>query len=397
MEKLFQKHVKKINLTNLDFVRDIINNIHWKDRLIGIKGARGVGKTTLLLQYIKQNLSLNNESLYISLDDLYFTTNKLTDFVETFVNQGGKYLFIDEVHRYKNWAIELKNIYDDFPELKIVFTGSSILDIVNAKADLSRRAIVYNMQGLSFREYLMITKNIDFKKIPLNQILKNHIEISNSIISKINPLPEFKKYLKKGYYPFFTEYLETYYSRIEQIIEIVIGFDISAIKSISIEGINKLKQLLYIVSTSVPFKPNLSKISERTGISRNSLAYYLNYLKEAHLLHLLHRTTKGISLLQKPEKIYFENSNLIYALSQKNPEIGNVRETFFINQLSEKHKVNYSEKSDFLINNKFTFEIGGKNKTTKQIKGIPNSYIVADDIKIGFNNKIPLWLFGFLY
>lgn len=397
MEKLFQKHTKKVNTVNLKFVRETINKIQWKDRLIGIKGARGVGKTTLLLQYIKKNFKNDLTNLYVSLDDLYFTENTLTGFAEDFINNGGKILFLDEVHRYKNWAQEIKNLYDDYPELKIVFTGSSILNIVEAKADLSRRAVFYNMQGLSFREYLNFVRNTNFQKLTLNDILENHIETAGSLTAKLNPLPDFKKYLQSGYYPFFIEYYETYHLRIEQIIDIILAYDIPSLKSVSIEGIENIKKLLFVISTSSPFKPNISKLSERIGISRNSLTIYLNYLKEAHLLHLLYKDSGGISLLQKPEKIYFENSNLIYALSQQNSEVGSIRETFFINQLSEKHSVRYSEKSDFFIDDKFTFEIGGKNKTTKQIQTVPNSFVVADDIEIGFKNKIPLWLFGFLY
>lgn len=397
MEKLFLKHRKKINLTDLKFVRKASEQIHWKDRLIGIKGARGVGKTTLILQYIKSNFDFGNDNLYVSLDDVYFSGNRLIDFTENFVKNGGKYLFLDEVHRYKNWAQELKNIYDDFPELNVVFTGSSILDIVKAKADLSRRAVIYKMQGLSFREYLLFSKNISFDAYSLEDILQNHEQIADLISSKIKPLPELKHYLQSGFYPFFTEFPETYHLRLEQVLNLVLEIDIPAMKSINTEGIIKLKQLLYIISRSVPFKPNIKKLSEKTGISRNSLVYYLNYLEEANILHLLHKDTHGVSLLQKPEKIYLNNSNLIHTLSAESSDTGNERETFFINQLSESHIVTYSDKSDFMVDNKFTFEIGGKNKTGKQIKDIEHSYIAADNIEHGYKNKIPLWLFGFLY
>lgn len=397
MENLFIKHRKKINLTDLKFVREVEKQIHWEDRLIGIKGARGVGKTTLILQYIKRNFEFSDENLYISLDDVYFSGNKLIDFAESFVQNGGKYLFLDEVHRYKNWAQELKNLYDDFPELNVVFTGSSILDIVKAKADLSRRAVIYKMQGLSFREYLLFNKNIKFDSYELLDILNNHEQISDIVSSKIKPLPEFKHYLQSGYYPFFTEFPETYHLRLEQVLNLVLETDIPAMKPINSEGIRKLKQLLYIIATSVPFKPNIKKLSEKTAISRNSLVYYLNYLEEANILQLLYKDSQGISLLQKPEKIYLDNTNLINTLSAENFNVGNERETFFINQLSENYKVSYSDKSDFFVDNKFTFEIGGKNKTGKQIKDIEHSYIVVDNIEYGYKNKIPLWVFGFLY
>ena len=397
MEKLFIKHRKKINLTNLTIERNFANQIIWKDRLIGVKGARGVGKTTLILQYIKRNFEFGSNNLYVSLDDVYFSGNSLIDFTENFVKNGGEFLFLDEVHRYKNWAQELKNVYDDFPELKLVFTGSSILDITKSKADLSRRAVLYKMPGLSFREYIQFTRDMEFEKYSLEDILHNHEHITDTVTAKIKPLPEFKKYLQSGYYPFFMEYSETYHERLEQVINLVLETDIPAMKAINLEGIAKLKQLLYIISTSVPFKPNIKKLSEKTGISRNSLVYYLNYLEEAQILHLLHKDNMGISLLQKPEKIYLDNTNLIHTLAYQDANTGNERETFFMNQLAQNHIVTYSDKSDFLIDNKFTFEIGGQSKTGKQIKDIPNSYLAIDNIEYGYKNKIPLWLFGFLY
>lgn len=397
MEKLFIKHRKKIAITPLNFSRDLIKQIQWKDRLIGIKGARGVGKTTFILQYIKKNFVPGKDNLYVSLDDVYFSGNSVTDFVDEFVKNGGKFLFIDEVHRYENWSQALKNIYDDYPELKIVFTGSSILDIIQSKADLSRRAIIYQMKGLSFREYLAITGKLNWQQFTLSEILENHEMLSNEIATKIKPVKEFKDYLVIGYYPFFMEYRDTYHQRLEQVINLVLENDITALKPVSLEGVKKLKQLLYIISTSVPFKPNISKLSERTNISRNSLVQYLHYLNEAEILNLLFRNTSGISLLQKPEKIYFENSNLAYTLGFENTETGNLRETFFINQISGKHQINYTDNGDFLVDNKFIFEIGGKNKNKNQIKKIENSWLALDDIEYGFNKKIPLWLFGFLY
>ncbi len=397
MEKLFIKHRKKIAITPLNFSRDLMKQIQWNDRLIGIKGARGVGKTTFILQYIKKNFVPGKDNLYVSLDDVYFSGNSLTDFVDEFVKNGGKYLFIDEVHRYDNWSQALKNIYDDYPELKIVFTGSSILDIIQSKADLSRRAIIYQMKGLSFREYLAITGKFYWQQFTLSEILENHEMLSNEIATKIKPVKEFKDYLVIGYYPFFMEYPDTYHQRLEQVINLVLENDITALKPVSLEGVKKLKQLLYILSTSVPFKPNISKLAERTNISRNSLVQYLHYLGEAEILNLLFRNTSGISLLQKPEKIYFENSNLAYTLGFENTETANLRETFFINQISGKHQINYTDNGDFLVDNKFILEIGGKNKNKNQIKNVENSWLALADIEYGFNKKIPLWLFGFLY
>jgi uncharacterized protein len=397
MEILFVKHRKKVGTTQSSYIRSIIDTIHWHDRLIGIKGARGVGKTTLILQYINKMFRPGEDNLYVSMDDVFFAGNRLIDFVDEFTKNGGKYLFLDEVHRYSNWSQEVKNIYDDYPELHIVFTGSSVIDIVKSKADLSRRAMIYQMKGLSFREYLAITKKLDFGVLSLQDVILDHQQIADEIVSKIRPIKEFKAYVEGGYYPFFMEYPETYHSRLEQVINLVLENDIPALKPVSMEGIKKLKQLLYVVSISVPFKPNISKLSEKTGISRNSLVQYLHYLQEAEILHLLFRDTPGVSLMQKPEKIYFENTNLAYTYSAGNLEAGNTRETFFINQLAVKHQVNYTEKGDFMVDGHLTFEIGGKNKAQSQLKGIENAYLALDNIERGFKNKIPLWLFGFLY
>jgi predicted AAA+ superfamily ATPase len=397
MEQLFLKHRKKIQHTDLTFIRNFHQQIHWKDRMIGIKGGRGVGKTTLILQHIKKNFIPGADNLYVSLDDVYFAGNSLVDFVEEFIKYGGKHLFLDEVHRYPNWSQELKNLYDDFPELHVVFTGSSILDILQSKADLSRRAIIYQMQGFSFREFLAVNGLITYEPLTLGTILEDHQKIADEINHQIKPLPEFQKYLEGGYYPFFLEYPETYHQRLEQVVNLVLETDIPALKPVNIEGVHKIKQLLYVVSTSVPFKPNINKISEKTGISRNSIVQYLQFLNDAEILNLLFRDTHGLSLLQKPEKIYFENSNLIYTLSSGSIDSGNVRETFFINQLKSTHQVNYTDQGDFLVDGNYHFEVGGKNKSWNQIKDLNDAFLALDGIEFGFRDKIPLWMFGFLY
>ena len=397
MERLFAKHRKKIQQTNLKFVRNFQQRIHWKDRLIGIKGGRGVGKTTLILQHIKKNFKPGPDNLYVSLDDVYFSANRLIDCAEEFARYGGKYLFLDEVHRYPNWSQELKNLYDDYPELHIVFTGSSVLDIIKSKADLSRRAMVYQMKGLSFREYLAVNGALQVEAIPLESILENHLQLADEVNKKIKPLKEFKKYLQSGYYPFFLEYPETYFQRLEQVINLVMEIDIPSLKPVDFDGVKKLKQLLYVISTSVPFKPNISKLSEKTRISRNSLVQYFHFLSDAEILNNLFRETEGTSLLQKPEKVYFENSNLTHTFSAGEPEAGNVRETFFINQLKFDHQVNYSDRGDFLIDRKYIFEVGWNNKDGNQIINMDNAYLALDNLEYGFGNKIPLWMFGFLY
>ena len=399
MEKLFEKFYKKLNYISLDFIRSIYYNINWDARLIGIKGARGVGKTTILLQYIKKNLELNSQVLYVSLDNIWFSNNSLVDMTDDFVKRGGKYLFLDEVHKYKNWSVELKNIYDDHPDLKIVFTGSSLLEILNARVDLSRRAIVYSMQGLSFREYLNFTLNADFQSLSVSDIIKNHLDISKDILKHVKPLQYFSNYLKEGYYPFFKEVPELYHMRIEEIINMIIQIELPLIRGIDIAYTGKLKQLLIIIAESAPFIPNISKLSERIIINRNTLITYLNNLSDARIINIFYRDSSGISRLQKPDKIFLENSNLAYAIHPGLVDVGNACETFFANQLSNNHSVNIPKQGDFLIDNKLLFEVGGKNKGYKQIRknNYKEFFIAADEIEYGYGNKIPLWLFGFLY
>jgi hypothetical protein len=397
MKSLQEKFYRRIQETSLAFVRGEMDTIVWDARLIGLKGARGVGKTTLILQYIKKNLPLNEETLYVSLDNIWFAENKLTELTDSFVKQGGKFLFLDEVHKYANWAQELKNIYDDYPKLKIVFTGSSLLEILNARADLSRRAVVYTMQGLSYREYLNLILKVDLPIFSLEDIVINHVTIAQSLNSRIKPLQHFDSYLKSGYYPFFQEEPNLYYQRLEEVINLILEIELPLLRKVDIAYVIKLKQLLQIISQSVPFMPNISKLSERIGINRNTLISYLFYLQEAHITKNLYKDAKGITQLQKPDKIFLENTNLQYAFSPNNTNRGNIRETFFVNQVSFKHLTEYTDDGDFSVERTYTFEIGGGNKTGKQIKHIKNSYVVADTIEYGSGNKIPLWLFGFLY
>ena len=397
MDSLLEKSLKKIESTSLEFVRSKIDRINWEARLIGIKGSRGVGKTTLLLQYIKKNLPLDHTVLYVSLDNIWFAQNRLFGLVDDFVKRGGKYLFLDEVHKYPDWSIELKNIYDDFPELKIVFTGSSMLEILNARADLSRRAIIYHMQGLSFREFLNIQTGQSFPSTSLPDLIENHIAIASMVNSKLKPLEYFQQYLNSGYFPFFKEVPELYHQRLEEVVNMTLEIELPLLRKVDVSYIPKIKQLLQIISESVPFIPNVSKLSERIGINRNTFIAYLFFLQEAHITKNLYKDIKGITQLQKPDKVYLENTNFQFAFSPKNADLGNLRETFFVNQLGHEHTVEYIERGDFRINRQYSFEVGGKNKTTEQIQGVKNSFIAADDIEYGTDKKIPLWLFGFLY
>lgn len=397
MESIDEKFLKKIDATSLDFVRSIIDKIRWEARLIGIKGPRGVGKTTLLLQYIKKNLPIDHKTLYVSLDNIWFAQNSLVDMVDHFVKRGGKYLFLDEVHKYPNWSIEIKNIYDDFPELKIVFTGSSMLEILNARADLSRRAVIYHMQGLSFREFMTIRTGNEFTVFSLEELIENHVSIAREVLQKVKPFEHFSAYLNHGYFPFFQEVPDLYHQRLEEVVNMTLEIELPLLRGVDISYVPKLKHLLHLISESVPFIPNVTKLSERIGINRNTLVSYLFFLQEAHLTKNLYKDIKGITQMQKPEKIYLENTNFQFAFTPKNADLGNLRETFFINQLSHAHTVEYVKDGDFRINGKYIFEVGGKNKTTEQIQGVKNSFIAADDLEYGNPKKIPLWLFGFLY
>ena len=398
MEKLFEKFIQKLQLVSTHFTRSIIHEINWKTRLIGIKGARGIGKTTLLLQYIKLNHSNELEkTLYISLDSIWFSNNSLVDLVESFIKKGGKYLFLDEVHKYPNWSQEIKNIYDDYIDLQIVFTGSSLLEILNARADLSRRAIIYTMQGLSFREYISIEKGINLPVINLDEILNNHINISQQILKEIKPFVHFDSYLKMGYYPFYKEEKELFNQRLNEVVNMILEIELPLLRNLEIAYIHRIKQLLVLLTESVPFTPNITKISSKIGINRATLLAYLHYLEEAELTIHLNNESGGLSKLQKPTKLYLNNTNLMFILQNDSVNIGTLREIFFANQLKYKHTLSLPQFGDFLIDNKYIIEIGGKDKSFKQIEGIENAYVAADDIEFGFGNKIPLWLFGFLY
>lgn len=396
MEKLFQKSYQKLHRVPIEFKRYLAEKINWNSRLIGIKGARGAGKTTLLLQYAKEHLPQDNQTLYASLDDLYFTENTLVDFAEQFAIQGGKYLLLDEVHRYQNWSQELKNIYDDQPDLQIIFTGSSLIHLNQARGDLSRRAVMYELAGLSFREYLNFTQETALDSINFEQLLENHTKTALEITKIIRPLAHFSDFLKFGYYPYFKEEPQLYHQKLSETISLAMSIDLPSSHDISFSSVEKIRLLLHIISESVPFKPNISKLSERIGISRNSLILFIRYLEDIRVVKCLYTDTKGIGALQKPEKIYMHHPNLQFALATEKPNIGNVRESFFINQLGVLGPIKYTSEGDFAFKN-YVFEIGGRGKTNKQIQHLDNSYVVADEIEIGHMHKIPLWLFGFLY
>ncbi|MEX0724336.1 MAG: AAA family ATPase [Gracilimonas sp.] len=398
MESLFIFHTNVIRQVSDDFFRFLFHEINWNQRMLAIKGPRGAGKTTLMLQYIKYGARPNNEdALYISADHHWFYTHTIYETAEQFYLNGGRRLFIDEVHKYEGWSRELKNLYDGFPDLKIVFSASSALDIYRGEADLSRRVITYNLPGLSFREYLELTQHLNLEKISLEDVLNDHQRIATEISGNIQPLPLFKKYLKHGYLPIIVESGEDEIPmRLSQIINAIVESDLAYIEGFDAGTARKIKKLLGVIAESVPFKPNISSLARKMEASRDSIYLWLKYLDEAQLLNTLHQKGRGISTLQKPDKIYLENTNLAYALKQ-NPDIGSIREAFVLNQLQNAgFEVALPEKGDFWVEDT-VLEVGGKNKTNEQVKDLQNYRIAVDDIEVGFGKKIPLWLFGFLY
>ncbi len=400
MKQLFTAFYRKLEDTDLNFERYLKNQIDWNNRLIAITGARGTGKTTMLLQHIKELYgNIPEDILFVSLDNIFFSTNNLYSLVEDFYAHGGKELYLDEVHKYPTWAQEIKNIYDDFPKLKIVFTGSSMLQLFKANADLSRRVRHYQLFGLSFREFLIFEGLLKKSQAPFSlvEILENHIAIAQNISQEILPLPAFLNYLKYGYYPYYKEDMAGYGERVLQTFNTVMESDLPNVENIDFYSINRIKKLFYILSEMVPFTPNISQLSQLVDVTRMSLMNYLSFLEKSHNVLLLQKKSTGLRQMVKPEKIYLQNTNYNYALSSEEPEVGNLRETFFFNQLQQNHQVTYTEQTDFCIDGKYYFEIGGKNKTAKQIQNLDNSFLALDGLTTGFRNEIPLWLFGFLY
>lgn len=390
MELLIKSFKKLLSFTPLEFKRYIFSEIAWSDKMIGIVGPRGVGKTTMLLQYIKENLDVN-ETLYVQADDLYFANHTLVELAEEFSKNRGKYLFIDEIHKYSGWSQALKSMYDYFPEMKIVFTGSSILEILKGSADLSRRALMFKMQGLSFREYLLLFHNIAVETYSLMDILEHKTD--NFPVR--HPLPLFKDYLRRGYYPFGVN--DTMFSqRMKQVIIQTLETDIPIYANMSVSTGKKLAKLLKIISQSVPFKPNFSKIGAMLESSRNVITDYFYFMELSGLIMQLRDKGEGIGQLGKVEKVYLDNCNLIFALAEQESDIGNMRETVFFNQMRVRNHIFRSEKADFNINN-ITFEVGGRNKSQEQIKDLKNAYIVKDDIENGYRNVLPLWAFCLNY
>ncbi len=397
MERLKQISEGRIDQVKTDFKRFLLNEIHWEDRMIGISGARGSGKTTLMLQFMKSNLPVGTEAIYASLDDIYFAGNPVVIFAEDFYKKGGEYLFLDEVHKYPDWSRELKNIYDNLPELKVVFTSSSALDIYKGGYDLSRRAVVYNLPGLSLREFIELKYGLTLPVYPIEEILFNAKSIVKGIISKIRPLKLFEEYLQTGYYPFFIESERNYPDKLINILNQILENDVPTIFNIDYFSVMKIKKLLAVLSRVVPYKPNIEKLARQAGTTRDTLLKYLYYLERAEVVKWLTKDTFGINYLNKPDKIFLNNTNLMVALNSEKPDKGTMRETFMLNQLLVKHKVTYPETGDFLVDNKYLIEVGGKSKNTRPLSKHKDGFVAIDGIEYPGGNRIPLWLFGFMY
>ena len=398
METLFRKHRILISQVSMRIVRQMMNTIDWEKQLVSIRGSRGVGKTTLIRQYIKRTYGTNaGDALYLVMDSMYFTTHTLLEVAERFHLMGGKHLFLDEVHKYPTWSKEVKEIIDLWPDLRVTFTGSSLLQILNADADLSRRVLSYDMSGLSFREYLHFYKGIELPAYSLDEILNNADAICQHICEACRPQTLFEEYLRVGYYPFYDGDVQEYYSRIENVVSFIIDQEMTQFCGVDPAYTRKLKAMLLFLANNVPYDVSIAKLSSYLEINKTTVLSYLSSMRKAELLNLLYTDNKSVTKMQKPDKIYLHNPNMLYALSTEE-KIGTIRECFVVNQLSALHTVEYGKTlGDFKIDGKITVEVGGKDKSFDQIADIPNSYILADSMEFPIGKKLPLWLAGFLY
>ena len=396
IQPLVNYYHRKIAQINLNFKRYLFESINWESRIIGIKGARGVGKTTLLLQRVLEKYSNIDDTFYISLDHLWFKSHSLEELVEYLYNRGITEIYIDEVHKYKDWSRVLKTFYDEFEDLRIVYTGSSMLEIENSGTDLARRQTTYTLDGMSFREYLKYTGMLDIQPVPLQELLQNHTRPAMDVTSRIKVLNCFDKYLKYGYYPFFKDAGKDFHIRLAETARLVIENDLPAVLDVSHTTVEKTQKLLMIIAERVPLQPTTEKLASAIGSTRDSCLKMLYTLDKAAIFKLLTTELKSYKRLVNPEKIYLDNTNLMYALGAKVNE-GNLRETFFFNQLSQSHGVSATKAGDFLVDGKYTFEVGGPSKDFSQIADLKDSYLAIDEIETGYGSRIPLWMFGLLY
>jgi hypothetical protein len=398
METLFKKHRILISQTDTGIVREMMKSVNWEKQLVSIRGSRGVGKTTLMRQYIKQHFGVNaGEALYCVMDSMYFTNHTLQEVAERFHLMGGKHLFLDEVHKYPTWSKELKEIIDLWPDMKITFTGSSLLQILNADADLSRRVLSYDMAGLSFREYLRFYKGIDLPAHSLEEILEDADAVCDEVCKVCHPQALFEEYLHVGYYPFYDGDEQEYDGRIENVVSFIIDQEMTQFCGVDPAYTRKLKAMMLFLANNLPYDVNIAKLSSYLELNKTTVLSYLSNMQRAELLHLLYADNKSVTKMQKPDKIYVHNPNMLCALGTQ-LNIGTLRECFVVNQLSVGHSVEYGKtQGDFLIDGKITIEVGGQDKSFDQIADIPNSFILADSMEFPVGKKLPLWIVGLLY
>lgn len=397
MNSLYSYQNQLLTSTTFLFRRSLLDKIDWNERLIGVVGARGVGKTTCLLQRLSETDPEGKATLYVSMDNLANPYSSLLSLAEDFRRRGGKTLMLDEIHKHRGWAQEIKNIYDLYPDVSLVFSGSSVLRIMDEGVDLSRRAVLCDLHGLSFREYISVSQGIHLPVLSLPEILQDHIRFAREIVQKIRPIPVFNDYLKSGFYPYFLQSPNSYLFKLESTINYILEYEIPSMFNLDYRNVQKLKRALRYIAGNLPYQPNITKLAEAVELNRNTLLQYLFYLEKAGVIHTLYTNGSFYGKLTKPGKILLHHPNLIYALSSRQQEQGSIRECFFVNQLRTQFPVELADKGDFLVDGQYTFEIGGKGKTRSQIAGIASAFIVSDDIEFGFENKIPLWMFGFLY
>lgn len=401
MDKLFERHDVYLSLVPMDYVRNLIHQINWDARLIAIRGPKGVGKSTLLLQYIKSHFDADDRHvLYCSADTNYFVTHTLTEVADNFAKIGGKWLFIDEIHKYQGWSSEVKEIYDLHRDMHIVLSGSSLIQINDGQADLSRRMLIYDMPGLSMREFLRLDMGLDIESVSLEDLLKTPNRFCAHVKEVCHPLEHFSRYLQFGYYPFYFESKAEYYNRVENVVNYIVDVELARFRNLEVGNTRRAKALLQVVSQMTPYEVDIAKLSKAVGITRATVLKYLSHMEEAMLIRRLFTDLKRVTDLQKPDKMYLDNTNLLYALCPQRPEIGTVRETFIANQLaSAGHVVEYAgfRKGDFRIDGDIVIEVGGTDKGFSQIAGAEHAFVASDGIESASLGKIPLWAFGFLY
>ena len=400
LEKLFSVHNSAVKDIPLAFRRYLYGAVDWKSNAICLTGARGVGKTTMLLQHYHERYASAEKCLYVSADNVEAASSGLFNTASQYFAYGGDALIIDEIHKYPNWQVELKNIVDTFRQKKVFITGSSSLNLKKGKADLSRRFVYYDLRGLSFREYLELREGKSFPVMELDEILRGHVGQAQKISSRLSVLKNFREYLSGGYYPFFIESEAAYPQKVLNVVEKALYEDVAVIGNVKPAHITAIKKILWLIAGASPFAPNIDKLSRELGLSKEYVYHYLEYLERAGITAALYCEGKGYKLARKPAKIFLENTNLLAAINgslKLETEQGAARETFFMNQVSACGRLTAPESGDFLVNGRHVFEVGGKNKTAEQLRGLKNSYLALDKTEIGAGNKIPLYLFGFLY